>query len=62
VVPPVAVAVKLRELPTEPVPGPLIETLSGGIDVDIDIIEEAVVVFPLASVVLTLKVKVPDLV
>ena len=45
-----------------PEPGPLIETLRGGVVVEIRIVEDAVALFPLASVALTLTVKVPDLV
>ena len=60
--PPVAVAAKPRELPMVPEPGPLIETLRGGVVVEMRIVEDAIAFFPLASVALALTVKVPDLV
>ena len=56
-----AVAVKLRELPTFPEPGPLREMLSGGVVVEILIVDEAVAIFPFESVALTLTVNVPVL-
>ena len=52
---------KLRELPTFPEPGPLREMLSGGVVVEILIVDEAVAIFPFESVALTLTVNVPVL-
>ena len=57
--PPVAVAEIVRELPRLPEPGPLRETLNGGIVVEMLTVEVAVAILPVESVALTLTVNVP---